>query len=287
LDTAALQALVAVAETGSFSLAAERLFITQPATSKRIAALEAELGVALFDRLGRQVRLTEAGNTLLLSARRILSDIATSTDEVKTLGDKVAGKLRLGTSHHIGIHRLPPVLKSFTQEYTQVELDLKFMDSELACEEVASGALELAVVTLPTQPDHKLQTQLIWPDPLAIVCSTDHPLAGENVTSDILADHAAVLPAPGTITRDVLFEALSKSRMSVNTTLETNYLETIKMMVSVGLGWSALPVSMMDDSISEIKVRGLKVERQLGFVHLKTRTLSRAANAFLDVLRLQ
>jgi len=140
------------------------------------------------------------------------------------------------------------------------------MDSELACEEVASGALELAVVTLPTQPDPKLQAQLIWPDPLAIVCSTDHPLAGENVTSDILADHAAVLPAPGTITRDVLFEALSKSRMSVNTTLETNYLETIKMMVSVGLGWSALPVSMMDDSISEIKVRGLKVERQLGFV---------------------
>jgi len=135
MDIAALQAFVAVAETGSFSLAAERLFITQPATSKRIAALEAELGVALFDRMSRQIHLTEAGSTLLGSARRILSDLATSREEIKSLSNKVAGKLRLGTSHHIGIHRLPPVLKAFTQQHKQVELDLKFMDSELACEE--------------------------------------------------------------------------------------------------------------------------------------------------------
>ncbi|MEE9334924.1 MAG: LysR family transcriptional regulator [Granulosicoccaceae bacterium] len=284
MDVSALQAFVAVAETGSFSLAAERLFITQPATSKRIAALEAELDVALFDRLARQVHLTEAGNTLLHSARRILSDLATSREEIKSLRNKVAGKLRLGTSHHIGIHRLPPVLKAFTQQYKQVELDLKFMDSELACEEVASGALELAVVTLPTKPNARLHTQLIWPDPLAIVCSNEHMLAGKSVTTDTLAKHAAVLPAPGTITRDVLFEALSKSQVIVDIALETNYLETIKMMVSVGLGWSALPTSMVDSSIKIINVKGLAIERELGFVHLKTRTLSRAANAFLDVL---
>jgi len=149
---------------------------------------------------------------------------------------------------------------------------------------VASGALELAIVTLPTNPDAKLHTQLVWPDPLVIVCSLDHVLAGKSATTDSLAKHAAVLPAPGTITRDVLFKALSKSQVTVDTALETNYLETIKMMVSVGLGWSALPTSMVDDTISTINVKGLTIERQLGFVHLKTRTLSRAANAFLDVL---
>ncbi len=286
MDIAALQALVAVAETGSFSVAAEKLFITQPATSKRIASLESDLGVPLFDRIGREVHLTEAGHTLLRSARRILADIATSREELRSLGDRVAGKLKLATSHHIGIHRLPPVLKVFTQQHNNVELDLKFMDSELACEEVASGALELAIVTLPTKPTPTLTTQLIWPDPLAIVCSPEHPLckARRPISASQLADHAAVLPATGTVTRDVLFQALQKSPISVNTSLETNYLETIKMMVSVGLGWSALPITMLDQSIREIAVKDLKLERQLGYAHRQTRTLSRAASAFLAVL---
>lgn len=287
MDAAALNTFVAVAETGSFSQAAERLFVTQPAASKRIAALEDDLGVTLFDRLGREVHLTEAGQTLLHSARRILADMATSREELRTLGDKVAGKLRLATSHHIGIHRLPPVLKTFTQLYQDVELDLKFMDSELACEEVASGALELAVVTLPTEQDTNLTTALIWPDPLAIVCAPDHPLVTmkQAIPASTLTDYPAVLPASGTVTRDVLFKALRRSPISVNTALETNYLETIKMMVSVGLGWSTLPVSMLDESIVALDIKNLKLQRDLGYVHMKARTLSRAAAAFLDVLK--
>ena len=141
MDTLALESFVAVADEGSFSRAAERLFVTQPAVSKRISGLEEDLGVALFDRLGRQLSLTEAGSTLLVSARRILSDIADSRDAIHSLGDQVAGRLRLATSHHIGIHRLPPVLKAFTQRYPNVALDLLFLDSELAIDKVASCLL--------------------------------------------------------------------------------------------------------------------------------------------------
>ncbi len=290
MDFPSLKAFVAVAELDSFSRASEQLFMTQPAVSKRIAALEEDLGVLLFDRLGRRIQLTEAGQKFLISARRILADIEISRDEVLSLGADIGGRLRLATSHHVGIHRLPPVLKAFTQTYPEVELDLLFMDSELACDEVLNGHIELAVVTLPDHLESALVTELVWPDPLSIVCASDHPLsadvaAGVEVSPETLTSYNAVLPARGTVTRAILLEALRPFDVTVETSLETNYLETIKMMVSVGLGWSALPSNMIDDGIVDVPVQGLSMERRLGAVCLRGRTLSRAAMAFMGMLR--
>lgn len=291
MDFPALQAFVAVAEAESFSIAAERLFITQPAISKRVSALEQDLGTALFDRLGRGIQLTEAGSRFLVSARRILDDVAISREEVHALSASVGGRLRLATSHHVGIHRLPPILKAFTQTHPDVELDLLFMDSELACDGVARGDIELAIVTLPDQIEGSLLTGLVWPDPLGIVCSKEHPLATPGTTDTItpqqLVRHSAVLPARGTVTRTILLDALKPFDVMVETALETNYLETIKMMVSVGLGWSALPLNMLDEDIVVIPVEGLVMKRHLGSVCLKGKTLSRAATAFLSLTQAQ
>lgn len=288
MDFPALKAFVTVAECGSFSSAAEKLFLTQPAISKRIAALEEDLGVALFDRLGKTIKLTEAGEKFLVSSRRILNDMTTSREEIHSLSTAVSGRLRLATSHHIGIHRLPPILKSFTQAHPDVELDLLFMDSELACEGVAGGDIELAVVTLPEPLPASLQSRLIWKDPLGIVCAKDHTLVSlshnQALSADTLTSFNAVLPARGTVTRNILLRALAPFNVSVETTLETNYLETIKMMVSVGLGWSALPTTMLDTDIEQVHVSDLSMERQLGYVHLRGKTLSRAALAFIELL---
>ncbi|MBX2835555.1 MAG: LysR family transcriptional regulator [Gammaproteobacteria bacterium] len=285
METLALSTFIAVAEARSFSKAAEQLFMTQPAVSKRIAALESELGVRLFDRGSRLMNLTEAGDILLRSARRIIADINTSREEIRVLGDSISGRLRLGTSHHVGIHRLPPVLKAYKQNYPQVELDLLFTDSELAAEDVKNGALELAIVTLPQRADPKLLTDVIWPDPLAIVCNEDHPMAKlKKPTAHVLQQHAAVLPARGTVTRTILLDAIAPHAVDIETSLETNYLETIKMMVSVGLGWSVLPESMIDDGIQPVRINGLKMQRELGCVRLRGRSLSRAAIALMNML---
>lgn len=289
MDFPTLKAFVAVAESGSFSRAAETLFMTQPAISKRIAALEEDLKTPLFDRLGRNIQLTEAGEKFLVSARRILTDIDISREEVQSLSAEVGGRLRLATSHHVGIHRLPPVLKAFTQAHPQVELDLLFMDSELACAEVANGHIELAVVTLPDDLEGNLITQLVWADPLSIVCAADHPMTETlkqqpSFKPKHLEEYKAVLPAQGTVTRTILLDALLPYKVNVETSLETNYLETIKMMVSVGLGWSALPVSMIDDGMCAVPIKELSMQRQLGSVRLKGRTLSRAASAFMGLL---
>lgn len=287
MDFPSLKAFVAVAESGSFSRAADALFMTQPAISKRIAALEENLGVALFDRLGRTIQLTEAGEKFLISTRRILSDISVSREEILSLSSEVGGRLRLATSHHVGIHRLPPVLKAFTQAHPEVELDLLFMDSELACAEVANGHIELAVVTLPDGLEGSLLTELVWRDPLSIVCAADHPMLADfkaNSHPKKLEQYKAVLPARGTVTRSILLDALQPFSVNVETTLETNYLETIKMMVSVGLGWSALPDSMIDETMCAVPIDELSMQRQLGSVRLKGRTLSRAALAFMALL---
>ncbi|MBI1425342.1 MAG: LysR family transcriptional regulator [Gammaproteobacteria bacterium] len=280
MDVASLKAFLAVAEHGSFSTASAQLFLTQPAISKRIAVLESELDTPLFDRIGRQVTLTQAGKALLPRAQKILLEIEDSTRAIRNLSGDISGLLSIGTSHHIGLHRLPPVLRAFTKAYPEVELDIHFMDSEEACRAVEHGELELGVVTLPLQAAPVLQTKLVWPDPLCVIVGKGHPLAQQKQLSfKQLAEHKAVLPARGTFTREIIEQAFGKHRVHVNISLSTNYLETIKMLVSVGLGWSVLPESMLSRDIVAIPTPGLKLKRELGIVWHKARTLSNAAQA--------
>ncbi|CAN1602744.1 protein of unknown function [Pseudomonas mediterranea] len=148
MDLANLNAFIAIAETGSFSGAGEHLHLTQPAISKRIAGLEQQLNVRLFDRLGRETGLTEAGRALLPRAYQILNVLDDTRRALTNLTGEVTGRLTLATSHHIGLHRLPPLLREFTRRYPQVALDIQFLDSEVAYEEILHGRAELAVITL-------------------------------------------------------------------------------------------------------------------------------------------
>lgn len=285
MNLSSLQAFIKVAELGSFSAAAEELFLTQPAVSKRIAQLEEELGVQLFDRIGHRISITEAGKTLLPGAARIIEEVKDTQRQVANLSGDIRGALRIGTSHHIGLHRLPPFLKAFTRNHPEVELDIRFMDSEAACQQVSHGELELAVVTLPSKPGTELECQELWDDLLVPVASTDHPLArSQTIAISELCQHPAILPGKGTFTRIIVENAFSQADQALNVALETNYLETILMMVSIGLGWSILPVSMLTDDVTTLKVPKLELHRQLGLVTHKDRTLSNAAQAFASSL---
>ncbi len=288
MDTANLQTFIAAAELKSFSLAAEQLYLTQPAISKRIAALETGLGAALFDRIARRVSLTEAGRKFLPRAKIILNEIEDSRRLIVNLSGTVAGQLSIGTSHHIGLHRLPPVLRQFSKDYPDVALDLQFMDSEAACRAVQTGDLELGIVTLPLEPLADLKSELIWPDPLDIVVAHDHPLAQKTrLDFQQLTEHPAILPSPGTYTRQLLERSVIQAGGKLGAGMTTNYLETIKMMVGVGLGWSVLPRSMLNEELLTLKIRGIKLTRQLGIVRHQARTLSNAASAMISTLQAQ
>ena len=274
-----------VAETRSFSRAAEKLFITQPAISKRIATLEYSLDCQLFDRLGKNVQLTQAGEALIPSYQRIVAEITESRRIISTLRSQVSGHLKFGTSHHIGLHRLPPILKQYTNQYPQVELDIRFMDSEQAAALILKGDIELALITLPDDIENHLSTIPIWTDTMYCVVANDHALAKQkNVTIKQLSEHGVLLQAQSTHTRDIIDQAL-KLNTSIKIIMESNYLETIKAMIQNGLGWGVLPESMIDDSLHSLKIKGVKMERHLGVLLHDSRTLSSSANALLQSLK--
>lgn len=282
MDIDDLHAFISVARQGSFSTAAEHLHLTQPAISKRIAALERRLGTRLFDRIGRRVTLTEAGRHLLERAERILIEVEDTRRAIANLAGEVHGRLSVATSHHIGLHRLPPVLRQFTRRYPEVQLDLRFMDSEAACRAVAQGELELAVATLPAEKPPELVEAALWNDPLELVSAAGHPLCGKTRPTLVqVCEYPAILPAKGTYTRALIERAFDKAGLSLRVSLETNYLETIKMMVSIGLGWSLLPRTMVDRSLRAHRIKNLQIVRRLGVIHHAQRTLSNAARAFV------
>jgi DNA-binding transcriptional LysR family regulator len=288
MNTADVLAFIEVARAESFSQAAERLFLTQPAISKRVSNLEDSLGVQLFDRVGRRVRLTEAGRALLPRARQWLLDFDDIKKSIADLSGPITGVLRIGTSHHIGLHRLPPTLRQFSQQYPEVRLDIQFIDSEEAYESVLSGELELGIVTLPPVPDARLLAEEIWDDPLAFVAGRDHPLADNpGVQLQDLTRHPAILPSLNTFTRQIAARLFQESNLELNVTMATNYLETIRMMVSIGLGWSVLPASMANEDMVVLPLSGVEMHRSLGVVYHPRRTLSRAAGAMLAMLRHQ
>ncbi len=281
-----ITAFLAVAELQSFSLAAERLHITQPAVSKRIRQLEDAMKTTLFDRIGKKSILTPNGLALMPHAEQILLEIKTYKAGLEREHDQPSGILSLATSHHVGLHRLPQVLRDFKIEYPQVDLDLHFMDSEDACIAVSKNELELAIVTLPEIRDERLQLEPIWIDLLQVVLAPDHPLSHlSEINSDQLLDYPAILPSTGTFTRKIINQYFATAKGSMKIILETNYLETIKVMVSANLGWSMLPISMLDSTLTGKSLNGLEIKRSLGIVTRRNRTLSLNSEAMIAMLR--
>ena len=286
MDISALQAFIAVAEAGSFSRAGEHIFLTQPAISKRIAALEQEIGARLFDRVGRKIHLTQAGEVLLARSRTVLGELEDIKRDITNLSGTIAGELSVATSHHIGLHRLPGPLKRFHETYTKVRLNLHFMDSEKACRAVAKGDLELAVVTLPPSAEAPLRIEKIWDDPLDIVVSPEHSLAqAQRAQPAMLLEYPAILPGHGTYTREIILNAFGRLRDRIQVGMATNYLEVLKMLAAIGLGWSALPRTMIDAGLKVVQIEKLEIRRELGIVTHEKRTLSNAGQAMIRIIR--
>ena len=280
-----IKAFLSVAECGSFSQAAARLHLTQPAVSKRIALLENQMGVRLFDRIGRTVSLTESGRELEPRAKGILRDVEDTQRAISNLSGHVAGHLSLATSHHIGLWRLPSPLRRYSSRYPEVSLDLHFMDSEIAHDQIVQGNLELGIVTLAPEPHERLTSIHVWRDDLVFMCAREHPLATSTATTiEELASHAAILPDMSTFTGRIVKRLFDDHGLPLRTGMSTNYLETIKMLVSIGLGWSVLPKTMLDDETVTLSVPGVEISRNLGIIYHKHRTLSNAGKAFIDLL---
>ena len=288
MDINNLKAFIEVADKKSFSRSADTLKLTQPAVSKRIAALETELEARLFDRVGRSVHLTEAGRVLLPAARQISSELSRIEDVICNLGRDVSGTLSISATEHVGTHHLPQVLKAFLVNYPKVDIDLHFASSQQAMEQIDEGQLEIALCTLPPRSSHthfpKLRDVEVWSDKLVVVVAHDHPLATAGpVTLQMLSKCPAILPTEST-TRHSIEDLLLANDLPAAVSIEADDFETIRTMASIGMGWACLPEFQVDDSLTVLAVEELKLQYSIALITHSDRTLSRAAQAFIDSL---
>lgn len=285
MDFNQLTAFVTVAQLQSFSKAAEQLHLTQSAISKRIATLETTLDVMLFERFGQRIQLTEAGKTLLVDAKAILDKVGEMQRHSDMAKQVISGKLRIATSHHIGLYRLPAILQDFVKHYPKVQLDMHFTDSEVAYEEVSQGLFDFAIATLPHSPTPMIKTVPLWTDELVVMFAKNHAMYKENkLTATILAQYAAILPEKETFTRRIIDQVFNAHGISYRLAFTTNYLETIKGMVEVGLGWSVLPKIMLSEKLACLPLPDRPVSRQLGMMLHKNKVITPALSALIDLL---
>lgn len=284
MNLAAFEAFVKVMETGSISLAADQLFITQPAVTKRIHSLEEYFGVKLFESAGRGVQATHAAHSLLPKVKNWLNELGDIHHTLSHEQGQVKGKLKIGTSHHIGLHHLPSHLRQYVHLFPDVTLDVHFVDSEQAHEQVIAGDLELAFLTLPPEGNDRLNYVTIWEDPLVFVTAPFHPLAQQrNVQLEDLLAYPSLLPSSQTYTSQITLAEFEKQGIKPKVTMSNNPLESIRMLVSIGLGWSVLPKTLLNHELQQLDI-DLEMNRQLGMVWHPGRTQSKAVEKLIDLM---
>jgi len=278
-----------VAETKSISRAAEELLLTQPAVSKQVRALEEELGTRLFDRIGKKVLLTRAGERLYSDTERILRSVQEAKTAIHDMSGECSGELVIGTSDHISLHRLPDVLKSFIAAFPKVDLKLRCHRSETILAMVHKNLVDLGVITLPLTP-RGLSVTPVWEDPMSVVFPTGHPLGKiRDLKLRDIVSWGMILPETGTATRQMIETAFAGKDLTTNVKMEVAYIETIKVLVKVGLGISILPDKAVEAEVRtrtlmKAGVRDATFSRSLGVVCLKDKFLSKPAAEFLKLL---
>lgn len=286
-----LQIFLAVAECDSYSRAAERLGISQPAVSMQVSRLEKAVGLPLLLLRGRQISLTEAGETLLRHARRILEAQEAADLALAELKGLRRGRLRLAASSTPGAYLLPRVIAAFQQAHPGLEIRLQISNTLSALQAVQEGLSDLAVVGEPPEAGPELLIEPLARDFLAVVVWPGHRWAGGGpVAAGDLATEALVLREPGSSTRAVLERRLRSLGLKVQPALELGSTEAVREAVAAGLGATvisrlAVRTDLESGRLVAVPVSDLPLERMLHTALPGGGARSQATSAFLAQLR--
>jgi LysR family transcriptional regulator, low CO2-responsive transcriptional regulator len=285
-----LRVFHAVARHGGYARAArEELFISQPAVSKHVQALEEEVGAKLFSRVGKRLELTEAGALVLQCAEQMHFLTEETRRAVRELQGLQRGTLRVGTSTTAGTYLLPPYLATFAQRYPGVTLSLDFTNSQGVIAGMLERKWDLGVAGHIA--DHpQLEVQAYSTDPLVLIVPPQHRLATLSpVALADLAHEAWVLREPGSASRYVVEQALQTRQVPWQLRLALPSNEAIKQAVMAGIGIGmvsrlAVTLEVQDGRLRMVPVCDLQVERQFSIIQRKEARLPAPADAFLRLL---
>jgi DNA-binding transcriptional LysR family regulator len=284
-----LEVFTAVAEERSFSRAGHRLGRTQPAISSAIKLLEVELGEPLFDRMGKTVRLTGAGEVLTEYAKRLLRLREEATIAVGELRGLSRGTLRLGANETTCLYVLPEVLAAFKEAYPQVQVDIHRAITRSITERIIDGTLDFGIVTLPIK-NSRLEVSTIHSDEMCLIVGPTHSLAARrSVKMSDLENEPFILHKIGTTTRERLVKHFNDGGVKMKVTMELASIETIKRFVAIGMGISIVPrlciaKEVKEGSLQALTIRDARFKRHLGLIYNKDRHQSQAARAFLALI---
>ena len=293
MDTRQLAAFCAVVERRSFSQAAVRLGVTQPAVSLQVRALEKRLGAQLLDRSGRRVEPTEAGWRLYRGAQRLLSLEQQLLDELAAGAEgELTGELSLGASTGPAAIAVPLLLCEFQRENPGVRVSLQVHDTQTVVDLVADRSLELGVVGAARR--HRgVMFEPFFRDEVILACPPNHPFAGRTVSLEDLRDETLIVMQEGAGVRLMIEDELRRTGTrlrDLGVPLELGLQESVTSAVRAGYGVtfisrSAVEADLDAGTLVEARVAGLEVERQISLVRAAGRAQTRAARAFVDFAR--
>jgi len=275
----------------SFSLAAERNFITQSAVSQQIRALEERFKRRFLERVRgrREVKLTSAGEVFYREARNVLASYEQMNENLRGLVGKIGGTVKVATVYSVGLHELPPKVGEFMTKFPSARIDLEYSRTTKVVRDVLNGSVELGVLAFP-EPRRGLTIQQMPANRLVLVCPPDHNFAKRSqVKTKDLNGLNFVLFERDTPTRKATDKILKAHGVDVKKVAEFDNIETIKRAVQVGFGLAILPLPSVEDEVRSGRLAVIKLAekewvRPVGVIYRSDRNLSLAAKKFVQLL---
>src|SRR5579862_5063744 len=290
LDSRQLRAFCALASSGSFTGAARALSVTQSAVSHAMKALESDVGCRLLDRTGKKVTLTEAGEALLVRAKRVVNEMRLMREEIEHLGKWGHGHLRFGASTTACQHLIPAVLREFKESYPQCVITIQPGDGPETLELLRANQIDF---TISLQPKHEPQFHFrpLFTDELRFIVSPLHPWvkAGKVVQAEI-ARQNYILYDKASFTFRMIDRYFAAAGIALHTSIELGSMEAIKELVKAGLGVSIFAPWIAKNELAQRSLVALplgkrKLRRQWGILHWRSRKLSLLDETFVGLCK--
>ena len=290
IDSRQLRAFAALARTGSFTIAAKELFLSQSAVSHSMKALETDVGCRLFDRVGKKVLLTQAGEALLHHTEKILQEMAAARAGLEQLGKWGVGRLRIGASPTACQYVLPSVLREFKESFPKCRINIEPGDTLDAIESVRNNRIDLAITLEPRNED-QFEFHPLFTDELAFLVGAMHPWARQgHVVRNEIPKQSYVLYNKNSYTFRMVRDYFHQEDMVLNSVIELGSMEAIKELVKLGLGVGILAPWIAQKELREKSLIALplgrrKMKRNWGVIHWRGRRLSLAEETFLSLCK--
>jgi LysR family transcriptional regulator, transcriptional activator of the cysJI operon len=279
-----------LAETESFTKAAQINGVTQSAVSQQISSLERQFKSLLIERSKKKFRLTREGQVLYDFSKQIIQTYDGLHSKLQEIKDIISGTIRVATIYSIGLHDLPPYIKKFLKDYPTVHVHVEYRRANQVYEDVLSNVVDLGLVAYPVK-DTKLEIVALRKDPMVLICHPQHPFAKQKaIKLKAIADHKFVGFEPDIPTRKALDKVLKEQNVEVKTVMEFDNIETVKRAVEIDAGISIVPLGTIGQEISKQTLAAVPIEdaemfRPLAAIYKKGKVLSPAMRQFINILK--